>query len=757
MIFRPFYYYDTGCAAYLFGCGTLGKCAVVDPRTDDVDAYAAFAHEKGHAHHARDRHARPRRPPLGRAGAGAAGRRAVLPARVGRRRPSRSSRCETARPSSSATRASRSCTRPGHSPESICLLVTDLRRGADPWFVLTGDTLFVGAVGRPDLPGHARENAARALRQPPRQAAHAARRRRGLSRPLLRVGLRRRPERQADRAPSRSRSAGTRCCRSIATRSSTRSPTCPPKPAEMEQILAFNRGLDRQRPTRDERASRRSHAIATSGSACARTSRSSRCSSSSTPSSARWSAWSAASCPRSPSRSSTSRRGPPSCRSSSCSASRRRCTNYAAGRLSDRFGRKQVLVAGWLVRRARALPADVGAELELDAVAPTLLLGVSQGLTWSTTVIMKIDLVGAEAARARDGAQRVRRLLRRRGERAGDRLDRRRATGCGPSRSISASCSSSSGSRCRCSSSARRRTTSRTSRALRGALPPERADTARGVLAHDAARPQPVEREPGRPRQQPERRHGVGPLPAVLRRGRAWTSAQIGMLAAIYPATWGIAQLFTGALSDRIGPEVADRGRHVGAGRRHRRRGRCRARFAGFAAGAVLLGLGTAMVYPTLLAAIGDVAHPSWRASAVGVYRLWRDLGYAVGALLAGVTADAFGLGCGDVGRRGAHVRVRPRRGRAHERDAAGAGRTSTGRRPCSHRRNGRAPRLTAARYRFYQITRTLPEARIASSRVMSGSPRSRAAATIKASNGSRVKRNSSASKTWAAVRSCGW
>ncbi len=66
--------------------------------------------------------------------------------------------------------------------------------------------------------------------------------------------------------------------------------------------------------------------------------------------------------------------------------------------------------------------------------------------------------------------------------------------------------------------------------------------------------------------------------------------------------------------------------------------------FAPFAAGAVLLGVGTAMVYPTLLAAIGDVAHPSWRASSVGVYRLWRDLGYAIGALLAGLTADALGL-----------------------------------------------------------------------------------------------------------------
>jgi MFS family permease len=68
------------------------------------------------------------------------------------------------------------------------------------------------------------------------------------------------------------------------------------------------------------------------------------------------------------------------------------------------------------------------------------------------------------------------------------------------------------------------------------------------------------------------------------------------------------------------------------------------ASFAVFSTGAVLLGLGTAMVYPTLLAAIGDVAHPSWRASAVGVYRLWRDSGYAVGAVIAGLLADAYSL-----------------------------------------------------------------------------------------------------------------
>jgi len=118
---------------------------------------------------------------------------------------------------------------------------------------------------------------------------------------------------------------------------------------------------------------------------------------------------------------------------------------------------------------------------------------------------------------------------------------------------------------------------------------------------------------------------------------------QIAILAAIYPAVWGLGQLGTGALSDHVGRKPLITGGMVlqalgifvivaTAG------------FLPWAVGAVLLGLGTAMVYPTLLAAIGDVAHPEWRASAVGVYRLWRDGGYAVGALLAGSVADLFGL-----------------------------------------------------------------------------------------------------------------
>jgi MFS family permease len=118
---------------------------------------------------------------------------------------------------------------------------------------------------------------------------------------------------------------------------------------------------------------------------------------------------------------------------------------------------------------------------------------------------------------------------------------------------------------------------------------------------------------------------------------------EIGILAFVYPATWGVAQLWTGDLSDRAGRKwlivwgmilqgialvtmVFVRG------------------FGPWLVTGALLGLGTAMVYPTLLAAIGDVAHPSWRGTAVGIYRFWRDLGYAVGALLAGALADAFGM-----------------------------------------------------------------------------------------------------------------
>jgi MFS family permease len=119
--------------------------------------------------------------------------------------------------------------------------------------------------------------------------------------------------------------------------------------------------------------------------------------------------------------------------------------------------------------------------------------------------------------------------------------------------------------------------------------------------------------------------------------------ARIGVLAALYPAVWGLGQLVTGALSDRIGRKPLIVGgmfvQAVALGLFAAAEG-----FTVWASAAVLLGAGTAMVYPTLLAAIGDVAHPGWRARSVGVYRLWRDSGFAVGALVAGALADAFDI-----------------------------------------------------------------------------------------------------------------
>src|SRR4029453_909623 len=135
-----------------------------------------------------------------------------------------------------------------------------------------------------------------------------------------------------------------------------------------------------------------------------------------------------------------------------------------------------------------------------------------------------------------------------------------------------------------------------------------------------------------------------GIFPLFFAETRDLSIGRIGVLAALYPAVWGFGQLFTGALSDRIGRKWL-----IASGLWVQAAGialvPASSSFAVFATAAALLGVGTAMVYPTLLAAIGDVAHPSWRASAVGVYRLWRDLGYAAGALVAGVAADAFGLG----------------------------------------------------------------------------------------------------------------
>ena len=118
---------------------------------------------------------------------------------------------------------------------------------------------------------------------------------------------------------------------------------------------------------------------------------------------------------------------------------------------------------------------------------------------------------------------------------------------------------------------------------------------------------------------------------------------EISVLGALYPAVWGLVQLVTGVLSDRWGRKFLITSGMILQGVAILLLAFTTG-FQPWAFASCILGTGTAMVYPTLLATIGDVAHPSWRASAVGVYRLWRDGGYALGAILAGLIADALGL-----------------------------------------------------------------------------------------------------------------
>src|SRR5262247_1210898 len=318
-------------------------------------------------------------------------------------------------------------------------------------------------------------------------------------------------------------------------------------------------------------------------------------------------------------------------------------TNFFAGTLSDRFGRKPVLVAGWLV----ALPISPLLIWAPDwgwVVAANVLLGVNQGLTWSTTVIMKIDLAGParrglamglnEAAGY--GAVAVTALVT--GYLAA-------AYGLRPAPFLLGAAYIALG--LGLSAAAVRETRGHARFEAATNVPPgaglgEHLSTRRGAwLTSFSERALSAACQAGMVNNLND---GLawGLFP-ILFAGHGLTVSQIGVLAALYPAVWGAGQLATGALSDRIGRkwlivagmlvQAAAIGL-VALG----------TTFGTWAVAAVLLGAGTAMVYPTLLAAVGDVAHPAWRARSVGVYRLWRDGGFAVGALLAGVVADAFGL-----------------------------------------------------------------------------------------------------------------
>jgi MFS family permease len=320
-------------------------------------------------------------------------------------------------------------------------------------------------------------------------------------------------------------------------------------------------------------------------------------------------------------------------------------TNAVAGRLGDRLGRKHTLVAGWII----GLPVPFLVILAPNwswIIAANVLLGINQGLTWSMTVIMKIDLAGPQRRGLAMGLN----------EFAGYLAVATSALATG----IIAS---------------------------RFGLRPEPfylgiAFAALGLalsllLVRDTMLHMNSEEMLAAPADAPNRNSESPSFreiavraswsdPALasasqvglvnnLNDGLAWglfplffaaaglSIREIGALAFIYPATWGVMQLFTGALSDSVGRKwliaggmVVQGGALIATAFVHG--------FAAWFASGMLLGVGTAMVYPTLLAVVGDVAQPSWRGSAVGLYRLWRDSGYVVGALMAGALADVYGM-----------------------------------------------------------------------------------------------------------------
>lgn len=309
--------------------------------------------------------------------------------------------------------------------------------------------------------------------------------------------------------------------------------------------------------------------------------------------------------------------------------------NYFAGRWADRFGRKRLLIVGWLL--GLPVPFLLMYAPSWDwVVAANVLLGVHQGLAWSSTVIMKIDLVGEKERGMAMGLNEFAGYLAvgvvafATGRIAAEYGVRPYPFWLGAGLAAAGLLTTLLWVR-------------DTHRHVEAAAQAAAAPMLRHVVLDTSLR---------HPNLSAVTWAGLannlndgmmwGLLPLLLA-ARAFDAGSIGIVAAVYPAVWGIAQLFTGKLADHWPKKQL-----IVAGMSIQGLAIAGLAFewsmAGYVLLAAFLGLGTALVYPTFLAVVADNTHPRQRAESLGVFRFWRDLGYAAGALVAGLTADWLGL-----------------------------------------------------------------------------------------------------------------
>lgn len=312
-------------------------------------------------------------------------------------------------------------------------------------------------------------------------------------------------------------------------------------------------------------------------------------------------------------------------------------TNLIAGALADRFGRKPVLVAGWLVGLP-VPPLLIWAPTWGWVVAANVLLGVNQGLAWSATVSMKLDLVGPKGRGLATGANEAAGYLglsiaalftgviaARWGLRPAPFFFGLACAGLALGSSVLW-------------------VRETHDHALLEADAHPAPEPSLGVTWLHGSLRDPVLVAAAQAGAASNLNDAVswGLFPLLFAR-TGMSVAAIGVLVATYPAVWGVGQLITGPLSDRLGRRGFVVGgmwlQAIGLAAVAGGHG-----FVWWLLATSLLGMGTAMAYPTLIAVVGDVAHPARRASALGIYRFWRDIGFAVGGVLGGLAADAVGI-----------------------------------------------------------------------------------------------------------------